>query len=219
MTELGSALFMPIEAADMVGSGSCGVPAPFRECRIVDDERHGRAAHGEIGELSVRGPGILQGYYSKPEATATRFDGDWFRTGDLFRQDERGYFYIVGRMKDMIRRTGENIAAREVEAVLNGAARRRRGRGGPGARRARAARRSRPTSSWRRRAHARAGLARAHHRALRQAISRASRCRATSRTATSLPKTPSEQDRQERAGQGVPICASESYDRVEGRWQ
>ena len=67
----------------------------------------------------MRGPGILKGYYNNPEATREAFHGDWFRTGDLFRQDERGYFYIVGRIKDMIRRSGENIAAREVEAVLN----------------------------------------------------------------------------------------------------
>lgn len=117
MTEIGSGLFMPIEATDMVGSGSCGIPAPFRECRIAD--MHGNTLPpGEVGELLVRGPGILLGYYRKPEATAAAFHGDWFRTGDLFRQDERGYYYIVGRVKDMIRRAGENIAAREVEAVL-----------------------------------------------------------------------------------------------------
>ena len=63
---------------------------------------------------------MLQGYYKKPEATAAAFHGEWFRTGDLFRQDERGYFYIVGRVKDMIRRSGENIAAREVEEVILG---------------------------------------------------------------------------------------------------
>jgi crotonobetaine/carnitine-CoA ligase len=67
----------------------------------------------------VRGPGILLGYYNNPEATAKALRGGWFHTGDLFRQDERGYFYIVGRQKDMIRRSSENIAAREVEAVLN----------------------------------------------------------------------------------------------------
>ena len=61
---------------------------------------------------------MLQGYYRNPEATAAAFDGEWFRTGDLFRQDERGYYYIVGRLKDMIRRAGENIAAREVETVM-----------------------------------------------------------------------------------------------------
>jgi long-chain acyl-CoA synthetase len=118
MTEVGSAMFMPIEAKDMVGSGSCGVPSPFRECRIADENGRTLPA-GEIGELLIRGPGIMQGYYRKPDATAAIFHGDWFRTGDLFRMDDRGYFYIVGRLKDMIRRSSENIAAREVEAVLN----------------------------------------------------------------------------------------------------
>lgn len=117
MTEIGTALFVPIEAAEMTGSGSCGVPEPFRECRIADEDGRVLPA-GAVGELLVRGPGILQGYYKNPEATALAFHGDWFRTGDLFRQDERGYFYIVGRVKDTIRRSGENIAAREVEEVV-----------------------------------------------------------------------------------------------------
>ena len=119
MTELGTALFVPIEAADMTGSGSCGVAEPFRECRIAD-EQGTTLPVGAVGELLVRGPGILQGYYNKPEATAAAFHGGWFRTGDLFRRDERGYFYLVGRVKDMIRRSGENIAAREVEEVVLG---------------------------------------------------------------------------------------------------
>lgn len=118
MTEIGPTLFMPIEATDMVGSGSCGVPCPFREVRIADGQGNSLPP-GQTGELLVRGPGILQGYYNRPEATREAFHGDWFRTGDLFRMDERGYFYIVGRIKDAIRRSGENIAAREVEAVLN----------------------------------------------------------------------------------------------------
>lgn len=120
MTELGPAMFMPIERSDMVGSGACGTPCPFRECRIVDDSGQPVVA-GDVGELQVRGPGILAGYYNNPEATEAAFDGDWFRTGDLFRQDDEGFFYIVGRKKDMIRRSGENIAAREVESVLNAA--------------------------------------------------------------------------------------------------
>jgi crotonobetaine/carnitine-CoA ligase len=117
MTEAGTCLFMPIEATDMVGSGSCGRPGPFREARIVGEDKL-PVKQGEIGELQIRGPGMLQGYYKNPEASAAAFDGDWFRTGDLFRQDERGYYYIVGRLKDMIRRAGENIAARELEVVI-----------------------------------------------------------------------------------------------------
>ena len=117
MTEAGTCLFVPISATDMVGSGSCGKPGPFREARIVD-ENGVPVPPGNVGELQMRGPAMLEGYYKNPEATAAAFDGEWFRTGDLFRQDERGYYYIVGRVKEMIRRAGENIAAREVETVL-----------------------------------------------------------------------------------------------------
>jgi acyl-CoA synthetase (AMP-forming)/AMP-acid ligase II len=117
MTEIGSGLSMPIEATDMVGSGFCGLPAPFREAQIADAEGN-PVARGEIGELLIRGRSILQGYYKNPEATAAVFHESWFRTGDLFQQDESGYFRIVGRVKDMIRRAGENISAREVESVI-----------------------------------------------------------------------------------------------------
>lgn len=117
MTEVGTSMFMPLEAIDMIGSGSCGVPCAFRECMIVDEDGN-ELPNGEIGELVVRGPNILLGYYNKPEATKDAFFGDWFRTGDLFRRDARGFFYIVGRIKDMIRRNGENVSAREVESVI-----------------------------------------------------------------------------------------------------
>lgn len=118
MTEIGPSMYMPIEAENMVGSQSCGIPCPFRECRVAD-ENGNTLPPNTVGELLVRGPGILKGYYNNPEATREAFHGDWFRTGDLFRMDERGYFSIVGRIKDTVRRSGENIAAREVEAVLN----------------------------------------------------------------------------------------------------
>ncbi|ACA18228.1 AMP-dependent synthetase and ligase [Methylobacterium sp. 4-46] len=120
MTELGPTMFMPIEAVDKVGSGSCGVPGPFRECRVVDEQGDTVPA-GAFGELVVRGRGIFKGYYNRPEATADAFFGEWFRTGDVFQRDRDGYFSILGRTKDMIRRSSENIAAREVEAVLQGA--------------------------------------------------------------------------------------------------
>ncbi len=117
MTELGSATYMPLEVEDMTGSGSCGMQGAFRQCTVVGPEGK-EVPRGEIGELVVSGSGILRGYFNKPEATKEAFHGDWFRTGDLFRQDERGYFFIVGRVKEMIRRSSENIPAREVEAVL-----------------------------------------------------------------------------------------------------
>ena len=68
----------------------------------------------------MSGRGILEGYYNKPDATREAFSGEWFRTGDLFRQDADGYYYIQGRIKDSIRRSGENISAREVESVAAG---------------------------------------------------------------------------------------------------
>jgi crotonobetaine/carnitine-CoA ligase len=118
MTEIGSGLTTPPEAVEMIGSGTCGLASPFRETSVRDPEGCPLPA-GEVGELWVRGPGILQGYWNKPEANVASFaEGGWFRTGDLFRTDERGFHYLVGRVKDMIRRSGENIAAREVEAVL-----------------------------------------------------------------------------------------------------
>ena len=120
LTETGSTLYMPTDATQMVGSGSCGLPAPYRRCRIVDPERGSDVAVGETGELWVSGRGILKGYYNKPDATAEAFSGEWFRTGDLFKQDADGYYYIQGRIKDSIRRSGENISAREVESVAAG---------------------------------------------------------------------------------------------------
>ena len=119
MTEIGPGLFMPAEATHMVGSGSCGLPGPYRRCKITDEDGK-EVPRGTVGELCVTGDSILWGYYKKPAANAVSFRGEWFRTGDLFRQDNRGYYYIVGRVKDMIRRSGENISAREVEAVLRG---------------------------------------------------------------------------------------------------
>ena len=108
---------MPIETTHMVGSGSCGLPVAFRECRIVDGEGI-EVTTGETGELWVSGPGIMGGYYKRPEATDEVMRGKWFRTGDLFHKDRDGYHTIRGRIKDVIRRSGENIAAGEIEAVL-----------------------------------------------------------------------------------------------------
>lgn len=119
LTETGSTLYMPTDAAHMVGSGSCGIPVPFRACRIVGPDGKD-VRRGQVGELWVSGRAILEGYYGKPDATREAFVGEWFRTGDLFRQDEAGYFYIQGRIKDSIRRSGENISAREIETIASG---------------------------------------------------------------------------------------------------
>ncbi|KAA0893134.1 acyl--CoA ligase [Pusillimonas sp. ANT_WB101] len=117
MTEVGGASHVPPDATHMAHTGSCGLAMPFRELRIVDSAGND-VEEGEEGELWIAGRAIFWGYYKRPEANADSFRGRWFRTGDLFRRDANGYHYIVGRIKDMIKRAGENIAAIEVEAAL-----------------------------------------------------------------------------------------------------
>ncbi len=117
MTEIGPGMFVPPKDDHMTGSGSVGVPFESRQVRIVDEEAND-VPRGDIGELWIRGPGMFKGYYNKPGETAEAFDGEWFKTGDLFKEDDKGYFYIVGRKKDMIRRSGDNISASELEDVL-----------------------------------------------------------------------------------------------------
>ena len=119
MTETGHITHMPAhEVEARTGSGSCGIVGPLREVSLRDPQGR-EVATGQEGELWTRGPGILHGYWKKPEANAELLPGNgWFRTGDLARVDRDGYHTIVGRLKDMIRRRGENIAAREIEAVM-----------------------------------------------------------------------------------------------------
>lgn len=117
MTEIGIGTFLPVDAVEMVGKGSCGRVAPFRDIRICDEA--GRdVADGEPGELWFRGRAMLLGYYKRPAANRDSFSGEWFRTGDLARQDARGYVWIVGRLKEMVKRSGENISCAEVEAII-----------------------------------------------------------------------------------------------------
>lgn len=117
MTEIGAGMLVPVAATHKLDKRTCGVAAPFRETRVIGEDGR-ECAPGEAGELQIRGRSILTGYYKRPDANADSFDGEWFRTGDLFIADEDGYLSIVGRIKDMVRRSSENISAREVEAVL-----------------------------------------------------------------------------------------------------
>jgi len=117
MTEVGPAMICPRDAGDKLEHNTCGLAAPFRETRVVDEEGN-ECPPGEPGELQIRGRSIMLGYYKRPDANAQTFDGDWLRTGDLFIKDEDGYHRIVGRLKEMIKRAGENISASEVEAVM-----------------------------------------------------------------------------------------------------
>lgn len=117
MTESGPATTIPISDSHMTGSGSVGKLDRVRRARIVDDNGVD-VVSGDIGELLLKGPGMMSGYYKMPDATAEVFKDGWLYTGDLFRVDSKGYYYIVGRKKEMIKRSGENISANEVENVL-----------------------------------------------------------------------------------------------------
>lgn len=117
MTEIGNGTQMPCEIQEMNSAGSLGFRAPFRELRLVNDDGS-LTSVGEVGELWVKGRGIFTGYWNRAKANAGCFNGEWFKTGDLMRRDELGLYWFVGRKKDIIRRFGDNISAREVEAVI-----------------------------------------------------------------------------------------------------
>jgi long-chain acyl-CoA synthetase len=100
-------------------AGSIGIPLPDVEARIVDYEKFTDKLVGEEGELWLRGPQVMEGYWQRPDETAKTVTEDgWLRTGDIARMDEEGYFYIVDRLKDIIIASGFNIVPREVEEVL-----------------------------------------------------------------------------------------------------
>jgi long-chain acyl-CoA synthetase len=98
--------------------GSIGVPVEDVQMRLVDEAGEPSPA-GDIGEIAIKGPNVMKGYLGKPEATAEAITDGWFRTGDLAKVDEDGYFYIVDRKKDLIIRGGYNVYPREIEEVLH----------------------------------------------------------------------------------------------------
>ncbi|WP_433500345.1 long-chain-fatty-acid--CoA ligase [Sphaerimonospora sp. CA-214678] len=95
--------------------GSIGTPIWGVEMRLVDADWNNA---DDIGEIAIRGHNIMKGYHNRPEATAEVMRDGWFRTGDLARRDEDGYYFIVDRAKDMIIRGGFNVYPRELEEVL-----------------------------------------------------------------------------------------------------
>ncbi len=118
MTETG--VNIGVSAADhdrTVGTGSLGRALDHNEVAVVDPEGR-EVQRGEVGELVLRGRGFMLGYHRDPEATAAFFRQGWAHTGDLASLDEEGFVRFRGRLKDMIRRAGENVAAVEVEAAL-----------------------------------------------------------------------------------------------------
>ncbi|MDQ0245842.1 long-chain acyl-CoA synthetase [Bacillus fengqiuensis] len=99
-------------------SGSIGVPWPDTDAMVISLQTGEQVPLNEIGEIAVRGPQVMKGYWNRPEETEAVLKDGWFLTGDLGYMDERGYFYIVDRKKDMIIASGFNIYPREVEEVL-----------------------------------------------------------------------------------------------------
>ncbi len=119
MTEVSTPLIAPTNSRVY---GGCGHPRTGIECRLVD-EHDQPVPHGTIGELIVRSDtpwSMNAGYDGMPEATAVAWRNGWFHTGDLFRQGEDGSYFFVDRLKDTIRRRGENISSFEVEAAVRG---------------------------------------------------------------------------------------------------
>lgn len=104
--------------SDRQQAETVGRPMPGVDVRIVDEERHDLPA-GQVGELAVRGAGVMKGYYQAPELTAKVLDeGGWLYTGDMALIDEKGFLRIVGRKKDVIIRGGQNIYPAEIEHYL-----------------------------------------------------------------------------------------------------
>ncbi|MCP8617058.1 long-chain-fatty-acid--CoA ligase [Salirhabdus salicampi] len=112
----------PVTHANLVWdkrvNGSVGIPWPDTDCKIVKNEELEEAEVGEVGEIIVKGPQVMKGYWNRPEETERTLKNGWLLTGDLGYMDENGYFYVVDRKKDMIIAGGYNVYPREVEEVL-----------------------------------------------------------------------------------------------------
>ena len=117
MSETGMNFSNPLK--DRKKPGSIGKPLPGLAVRIVDPGTLQDVATGQIGEIWLKGPGITPGYWQKPEETQNAFKFGWFRTGDLGKVDEDGYYFLTDRIKHIIITGGENVSAKEVETIIN----------------------------------------------------------------------------------------------------
>ncbi|HRP20030.1 MAG TPA: long-chain-fatty-acid--CoA ligase [Alicycliphilus sp.] len=112
-----SASCNPVTAKEF--SGSIGVPIPSTYMRILDDDGHDISATGQPGEIAIKGPQVMAGYWQRPDETAKVMTEDgYFKTGDIGTMDERGYFKVVDRKKDMVLVSGFNVYPNEVEDVV-----------------------------------------------------------------------------------------------------
>ena len=117
MSETGMNFSNPLNG--MRKPGSIGVPLPDLQVRIVDPGTFEDVAPGQEGEIWLKGPAVTPGYWQKPRETSETFRDGWFRTGDLGRIDEDGYYYLTDRIKHIIISGGENISPKEIETVIN----------------------------------------------------------------------------------------------------
>jgi len=119
MTEASPATHVTTDDPRTIKPGSVGVPVPNTECRVVDPVSHLDVDAGNDGELWVRGPQVMLGYFNRPEETRATLDADgWLHTGDIGHADADGHFFIVDRLKELIKYKGLQIAPAELEAVL-----------------------------------------------------------------------------------------------------
>jgi len=111
-----AACINPMDLEDY--NGAIGLPISSTECKVIDAEGN-EVATGEPGELCIRGPQVMKGYWNRPEETSKVLDDEgWLKTGDMARCDEKGYFFIVDRKKDMILVSGFNVYPNEIEDVM-----------------------------------------------------------------------------------------------------
>jgi fatty-acyl-CoA synthase len=125
LTEVGANCFSMTDQDSVAKLGSVGKPIFHSDMRLINPETGERVPVGQEGELRISGPHVCTGYWRNPSATADALwidpaddSGPWFCTGDMARRDQDGFYYIIGRYKDMIKSGGENIYAAEVEAVF-----------------------------------------------------------------------------------------------------
>jgi long-chain acyl-CoA synthetase len=109
----------PLDSRDKMKEGSIGIPLPDTDAKIVSIDDPGQEMPlGEVGELAVKGPQVMKGYWKRPEETGKALKDGWLMTGDIAKRDAEGYFTIVDRKKDMINVGGFKVWPSEVEAVL-----------------------------------------------------------------------------------------------------
>ena len=117
MTETGMNFSNPLHGRRK--PGSIGLPLPDLEVKVMDPQNLKDVGTGNAGEIWLKGPGITPGYWQKEEETKKTFFKDWFRTGDIGRKDEDGYYYITDRLKHIIITGGENVSPHEIESIIN----------------------------------------------------------------------------------------------------